>query len=111
MAKDSTTAKGKSPQGIVNPPPKGKHIFGTVRMGEKGQIVIPKAARDLFGLKAGSSVLVLGDEASGIALITDTALSNLITMAMNGTISPDMNMAGIDQNSTISEIPPENSSK
>lgn len=49
-------------------PPSGKHIFGIVRMGERGQIVIPKKARDIFELHAGSELLVLGDEAQGIAL-------------------------------------------
>lgn len=49
-------------------PPRGKHIFGIVRMGERGQIVIPKKARAIFELHAGSELLVLGDEAQGIAL-------------------------------------------
>ena len=49
-------------------PPRGKHLFGIVRMGERGQIVIPKKARDIFELHAGSELLVLGDEAQGIAL-------------------------------------------
>lgn len=49
-------------------PPRGKHIFGIVRMGERGQVVIPKKARDIFELHAGSELLVLGDEAQGIAL-------------------------------------------
>lgn len=49
-------------------PPRGKHIFGIVRMGERGQIVIPKKARDIFDLHAGSELLILGDEAQGIAL-------------------------------------------
>lgn len=33
--------------------PKGHHIFGTVKVGERGQIIIPKEARELFGIKAG----------------------------------------------------------
>ena len=49
-------------------PPRGKHTFGIVRMGERGQIVIPKKARDIFDLRAGSELLILGDEAQGIAL-------------------------------------------
>ena len=49
--------------------PKGKHIFGTVKVGEKKQIVIPKEARDIFGIKPGDSLLVLGDEAQGIAIV------------------------------------------
>lgn len=48
--------------------PRGKHIFGIVRMGERGQIVIPKKAREVFDLRTGSELLVLGDESSGLAL-------------------------------------------
>ncbi len=48
--------------------PKGKHIFGFVKVGEKGQIVIPKEAREIFDIKPGDSLLVLGDEAQGIAI-------------------------------------------
>ena len=40
----------------------GRHIFGTVRVGERGQIVIPKEARELFGIGAGDTLLILGDE-------------------------------------------------
>lgn len=49
-------------------PPRGKHIFGVVRVGERGQIVIPKKAREVFNLKPGSELLMLGDEEQGIAL-------------------------------------------
>ena len=49
--------------------PKGKHIFGTVKVGEKGQIVIPKDARVMFNIKPGDSLLVLGDEEQGIAIV------------------------------------------
>lgn len=56
--------------------PKGKHLFGTVRVGEKGQIVIPKSARSIFGIQPGDSLVVLGDEASGLALMkSDTFLA------------------------------------
>jgi AbrB family looped-hinge helix DNA binding protein len=51
-------------------PPKGKHIFGNVKVGPKGQIVIPKEARDIFGIKAGDFLLLLGDEERGLAIIT-----------------------------------------
>ncbi len=50
-------------------PPQGKHLFGTVTVGEKGQIVIPKKARDIFQIQPGDRLLVLGDEATGIAMI------------------------------------------
>jgi AbrB family looped-hinge helix DNA binding protein len=57
-------------------PPKGKHIFGTVQIGERGQIVIPKKARDLFGFKHGDTLVVLGDSnpgTAGIALVPGDA--------------------------------------
>ena len=44
----------------------GNHIFGTAKVGEKGQIVIPKDARTLFDVKPGDTLLILGDERSGI---------------------------------------------
>lgn len=53
----------------IAPTPIGKHIWGTVTIGTKGQIVIPKAARDVFNLKDGDRVVVLGDEKEGIALV------------------------------------------
>ena len=46
--------------------PKGKHIFGTAKVGEKGQIVIPKEARQIFGVQPGDTLLILGDAESGI---------------------------------------------
>ena len=48
---------------------KTKHLFGSVRVGERGQIVIPKEARDLFGIVPGDIMLVLGDVERGIALV------------------------------------------
>lgn len=45
---------------------KGKHVFGTVKVGEKGQIVIPKDARQAFGIRPGDTLLVLGDDRHGI---------------------------------------------
>ena len=45
---------------------KGYHIFGTAKVGEKGQIVIPKEARTLFGIEAGDTLLIIGDEKNGI---------------------------------------------
>ena len=43
-----------------------RHIFGTVKVGEKGQIVIPKEARTVFGIRPGDTLLVLGDEKNGL---------------------------------------------
>ena len=58
--------------GGIPPAPRGKHIWGTVAVGERGQIVIPKGARDQFGLTGGNRLIVLSDE-YGIALIPDEA--------------------------------------
>ena len=52
----------------IPPAPKGKNIWGVVTVGERGQIVIPKAARDKFGLKGGDRLVVVSDE-NGIALV------------------------------------------
>ena len=56
--------------GIIPPAPKGKNIWGSVAVGERGQIVIPKGARDLFGMTGGQRLIVLSDE-TGIALIPE----------------------------------------
>jgi AbrB family looped-hinge helix DNA binding protein len=53
----------------LTPGQKGKHIFGTAKINERGQIVIPKKARELFRINNGDSLICLGDEAAGIALI------------------------------------------
>ena len=45
-----------------------KYIFGVVKVGDRGQIVIPKDAREIYGIKAGDSLLVLGD-AKGMAVL------------------------------------------
>ena len=50
-------------------PPKGKHIFGMVTVGDKGQIVIPAKARKLFKISSGDRLVVLGDESQGIAIM------------------------------------------
>ena len=54
--------------GMIPPAPKGKNIWGSVAINERGQIVIPKAARDQFALTGGQRLIVLSDE-DGIALI------------------------------------------
>ena len=48
--------------------PKGKYAW-TATVGEKGQIVIPKQARELFGIRPGDTLLLLGDEKRGIAIV------------------------------------------
>lgn len=53
-------------------PPKGKYMFGITKLGERGQVVIPKQARDTMRLKAGDTFVILGDDnpgTRGIALV------------------------------------------
>lgn len=59
-------------------PPKGKHIFGVVKVGEKGQIVIPKKARDIFNINPGDGLVILGDEEQGMAVIKASAMMNVM---------------------------------
>ena len=53
----------------ITVPPKGKYVFGTVKVGEKGQIVIPVKARRIFHIEPGTELLMLGDIDEGLALI------------------------------------------
>ena len=59
-------------------PPRGKHIFGVVTIGDKGQIVIPAKARKVFGLQSGDRLIVLGDESSGLALLSENFFSTMM---------------------------------
>lgn len=54
---------------VIMPGPKGRNIWGTVVINERGQIVIPKPVRDKFGLGGGARLIVLSDDAEGIALV------------------------------------------
>ncbi len=62
-------------------PPKGKHIFGMVKVGEKGQIVIPAKARKIFDINPGDNLIVLGDEGQGLAIIKEKGLLDLLKMS------------------------------
>ena len=65
--------------GLNSPPPKGKHLFGLVKVGDKGQIVIPAKARQLFSINPGDEIVVLGDETQGLALIKSKDFLDLAT--------------------------------
>ena len=53
----------------IPPPPQGKHLFGSVTVNERGQVLIPRAARDIFGISPGDRLILLGDINEGLALI------------------------------------------
>lgn len=62
----------------VDIPPKGKHFFGAVTVGERGQIVIPKKAREVFRIEPGDQLLLFGDEEKGIGIMPKRALHELL---------------------------------
>ena len=61
----------------------GKYIFGVVKVGEKGQIVIPRDARKVYDIKPGDALLVLGDQ-KGMAIIKTEIFQSVIDQAMEG---------------------------
>ena len=61
----------------------GKFIFGVVKVGDKGQIVIPSNARKQYGIKPGDALLVLGDQ-RGMALLKTEIFQSAIGQAMEG---------------------------
>ena len=61
-------------------PPKGKYFFGSVLVGERGQIVIPKEAREKFKINSGDKLLLLGDEDRGIAIVHERDVLNFVGM-------------------------------
>lgn len=62
----------------LNVPPKGKHAFGLVTVGDKGQIVIPAKARKIFNIQPGDRLIVLGDEAQGLALLSEKDFLSMV---------------------------------
>ncbi len=65
---DELISHSKKKSGL-SVPPKGKYVFGTVTVGERGQIVIPKKAREIFSINPGDNLVILGDENQGLAII------------------------------------------
>ena len=66
--------------------PGGKHIlgkkraqqvFGTAKVGDRGQIVIPKEARDFFGIEPGDTLLILGKPETGLIVTKPETLNHL----------------------------------
>lgn len=66
----------------ILPPPKGKNIWGSVTINERGQLIIPKAVREIFKLSGGQRLIVLTDEKEGIALVPAEVFEEKMKRAM-----------------------------
>ena len=56
-----------------------RRVFGTAKVGDRGQIVIPKEARELFGIQPGDTLLIVGEENTGLIVSRPEVLTNLAT--------------------------------
>ena len=68
--------------------PEGK-FASTVRVGEKGQIVIPKTARDMFNINPGDTLLLLADAKRGIAIVRQELFAEFTENALQGMGQPE----------------------
>ncbi|MCM1160794.1 MAG: helix-turn-helix domain-containing protein [Roseburia sp.] len=59
-------------------PPKGRHAFGMVKVGDKGQIVIPAKARKVFHICPGDNLFIIGDETQGLAILKEENFLGLL---------------------------------
>ena len=55
----------------------GRRVFGTAKVGDRGQIVIPKEARELFNIQPGDTLLILGEENKGLIISRPELLRDL----------------------------------
>lgn len=77
--------------------PGGKHVlgkskqrvFGTAKVGDRGQIVIPKEARDYYGISPGDTLLLLGDEETGLIVTRPEILNNLANQILSNVKKED----------------------
>lgn len=58
---------------------KQQRVFGTAKVGDRGQIVIPKEAREFFGIEPGDTLLILGKHETGLIVSKPEALASLAT--------------------------------
>ena len=78
--------------------PGGKHIlgkqhpqrvFGTAKVGARGQIVLPKEARELFGIRPGDTLLILGEAETGLIVSRPEVLNDLANEILNNVKKED----------------------
>lgn len=68
---------------------KAQRVFGTAKVGDRGQIVIPKEARELFGIKPGDTLLILGDTEMGLIVSHPEVLNNLANQILSNAKTED----------------------
>ena len=68
---------------------KAPRIFGTAKVGDRGQIVIPKEAREFFGIAPGDTLLILGKTETGLIVTRPDALNDLATKIFNSVNNED----------------------
>ena len=56
---------------------KQQRVFGTAKVGDRGQIVIPKEAREFFGIEPGDTLLILGKSETGLIVSKPEILNDL----------------------------------
>ncbi len=66
-----------------------RRVFGTAKVGDRGQIVIPKEARELFGIRPGDTLLILGEEDTGLIVSRPEDLSDLATQILGNVKKED----------------------
>ena len=69
--------------------PGGKYIFGMVKVGTKGQIVIPKEAREVFAIHPGDTLILLGDKERGIAIPPKNMFASVMSLAFGDAPNDD----------------------
>jgi AbrB family looped-hinge helix DNA binding protein len=62
----------------------GKYIFGMVKVGERGQVVIPASAREKFGINPGDNLIVIGDEDRGIMMVDVSKMKSMALKILEG---------------------------
>ncbi len=60
-----------------------QRVFGTAKVGDRGQIVIPKEAREFFGIEPGDTLLILGKENTGLIVTKPETLNDLAARIFN----------------------------
>ena len=68
----------------------GRKVFGTAKVGDRGQIVIPKEARELFNIRPGDTLLLLGEEETGLIVSRPEVLNDIAAQIFDTVRKEDM---------------------